>query len=63
MEELRWTTAASLENALRNDEIRLPPPVSIAFQLIADWYRQHSGEDLERLVRAAGSWLSRKGLK
>ncbi|MBT8058117.1 MAG: NAD(+) diphosphatase [Xanthomonadales bacterium] len=63
MEELRWITAASLEGALRNDEIRLPPPVSIAFQLIADWYRQYSGEDLERLVRAAGSWLSRKGLK
>ncbi len=63
MEELRWVTAASLEDALRSDDIRLPPPVSIAFQLIADWYRGHSGEDLEQLVRAAGSWLSRKGLK
>ena len=30
---------------------------------VADWYRQQSGEDLERLVRAAGSWLSRKVLK
>ena len=43
--------------------LRLPPPVSIAFQLVADWYRQQSGEDLEQLVRAAGSWLSRKVLK
>jgi NAD+ diphosphatase len=63
MEELRWLTAPQIESALREDEVRLPPPVSIAFQLIADWYSQQSGEDLERLVRAAGSWLGRKGIR
>jgi NAD+ diphosphatase len=63
MEELLWLTPAEIEGGLRQDRLRLPPPVSIAFQLIADWYRQQSGEDLERLVRAAGSWTSRKSLK
>jgi len=63
MEEVRWLTAPDLEAALREDDIRLPPPVSIAFRLIADWYQQQSGEDLERLVSAAGSWLSHKGIR
>lgn len=59
MEEVRWITATGLESAVRNDEVRLPPPVSIAFQLIADWYQQQCGEDLEPLVRRAGSWRAR----
>ena len=63
MDEVRWLTAPQIEAALRSDEIRLPPPVSIAFRLICDWYREQSGGDLERLVRAAGSWLDRKGIK
>ena len=63
MEELRWLTTQEMEAAVANDEVRLPPPVSIAFQLIADWYRQQCGKDLGALAREAGSWLSRKGLK
>ncbi len=63
MDEVRWLTAAEIESALRSDEVRLPPPVSIAFRLISDWYLQQTGGDLERLVRAAGSWLDRKGIK
>jgi NAD+ diphosphatase len=63
MEEVRWLTAEEITSAVTNDEIRLPPPVSIAFQLIADWYQQQCGEDLEVLVRHAGSWLGRKGIK
>jgi len=63
MEELRWLTTQEMEAAVANDEVRLPPPVSIAFQLIADWYRQQCGKDLRKLAREAGSWLSRKGLK
>lgn len=59
MAEVRWFTAARLEAAIKADEIRLPPPVSIAFRLIADWYRRVGGGDLEPLVRAAGSWRSR----
>jgi len=56
MAELRWFTAAGLDAAIKADEVRLPPPVSIAFRLIADWYQQVSGRDLEPLVRGAGSW-------
>lgn len=63
MEELCWLTAKEMEAAIISDEVRLPPPVSIAFQLIADWYHQQRGQDLGRLARKAGSWSSRKGLK
>jgi len=63
MEELRWFTAAGLEAAVRKDEVRLPPPVSIAFRLIADWFERQSDSDLETLVRQAGSWLGRKRIE
>lgn len=63
MEELRWLTTREMEAAVTGDEVRLPPPVSIAFQLIADWYQQQCGKDLGKLARESGSWLSRKGLK
>ena len=63
MEELRWLTTREMEAAVTSDEVRLPPPVSIAFQLIADWYQQQCGKDLGKLARDAGSWHSRKGLK
>jgi NAD+ diphosphatase len=57
--EVRWFSVAELEAAIATDEIRLPPPVSIAFRLIADWYQQQCGRDLEPLVRSAGNWLRR----
>jgi NAD+ diphosphatase len=63
MEELRWLTAREMEAAVSSDEVRLPPPVSIAFQLIADWYQQQCRKDLGKLARQAGSWRRRKGLK
>jgi NAD+ diphosphatase len=59
MAELRWYTVAELEAAVAADEVRLSPPVSIAFRLLADWYQQQCGRDLEPLVRSAGSWLRR----
>lgn len=59
MAEVRWFTASQLKSCIETDEVRLPPPVSIAFQLIADWYQQACGQDLEPLVRAAGSWRTR----
>ena len=59
MAELRWYTVAELEAAVAADEVRLSPPVSIAFRLLADWYHQQCGRDLEPLVRSAGSWLRR----
>jgi NAD+ diphosphatase len=63
MEEVRWFNVEELRAAVECDEIRLPPPVSIAFQLIAQWYKQHGGEDLHTLTRKAASWSGRKGLK
>lgn len=52
MEEVRWFTAPQLAGAIESDEIRVPPPVSIAFRLISDWYESRTGENLEALVRA-----------
>jgi len=51
VEETRWFTVESLTQAVINDEVRLSPPVSIAFRLLADWYRNNGGGNLEKLVR------------
>jgi NAD+ diphosphatase len=51
VEETRWFTVESLTGAVLNDEVRLSPPVSIAFRLLADWFRKNGGGDLEELVR------------
>lgn len=63
MEQLRWQTAEQLKQAIEQDIVRVPPPVSIAFRLIADWYRQQCGGSLEEVARNAGSWLPRKGIE
>ena len=55
MEEGRWFTVEDLDAAVSLDNVRLPPPVSIAFRLIADWYRQQCGGDLGERIRHAGS--------
>jgi NAD+ diphosphatase len=52
LEELRWYNVSELENAVRNQDVLLSPPVSIAFRLLADWYHKQSGRDLERFVRS-----------
>jgi NAD+ diphosphatase len=51
VEETRWFTVQSLTQAVARDEVRLSPPVSIAFRLLADWFRKQGGGDLESLVR------------
>jgi len=51
VEETRWFTVKSLTRAVIDDEIRLSPPVSIAFRLLADWFRKNGGGNLEELVR------------
>jgi NAD+ diphosphatase len=53
LEELRWFTVAELNEALEVDSVRLSPPVSIAFRLLADWYKQQCGGDLEQMARQA----------
>ena len=51
VEETRWFTVESLTQAVTKDEVRLSPPVSIAFRLLADWFRKNGGGNLEDLVR------------
>lgn len=51
VEETRWFTVDSLTQAISRDEVRLSPPVSIAFRLLADWFRNNGGGSLEKLVR------------
>ena len=51
VDEARWFTVASLTQAVLDDKVRLSPPVSIAFRLLADWFRQNGGGNLEDLVR------------
>lgn len=53
LEELRWFTTSGLEESVLSDSIRLSPPVSIAFRLLADWYAKRCGGDLEQLARKA----------
>ena len=53
LEEVRWYTVDELDVAVMEDTVRLSPPVSIAFRLLADWYNKKSGKDLEQLVRKA----------
>ena len=51
VEETRWFTVESLTQAVMENEVRLSPPVSIAFRLLADWFRKNGGGNLEELVR------------
>jgi len=51
VEETRWFTVETLTQAVLDDEVRLSPPVSIAFRLLADWFLKNGGGDLEELVR------------
>ena len=51
VDEARWFTVESLTQAVIEDEVRLSPPVSIAFRLLADWFRNNGGGNLEELVR------------
>ena len=49
--ELEWFTVDQLTEAVMQQTVLLSPPVSIAFRLLADWYRKRGGGDLEELTR------------
>ena len=53
LEELRWFDVDELTAAVKERSILLSAPVSIAFRLLADWYRQQGGGDLDDLTRVA----------
>ena len=51
LEEVRWFTTGQLVEAVKTGSVLLSPPVSIAFRLLADWFRKQGGGDLEALCR------------
>jgi NAD+ diphosphatase len=51
VEDVRWFTVESLTQAVLDNDVHLSAPVSIAFRLLADWFRSNGGGDLEELVR------------
>ena len=51
LEEVRWFTTDDLVAAVKDGSVVLSPPVSIAFRLLADWFRKQGGGDLEALYR------------
>jgi len=55
LEEARWLSAAQLKAQLHAGEIRISPPLSIAFQLISGWYQEQCGESLEQLIQSLRS--------
>jgi hypothetical protein len=42
-----------LTEAVQDGSVLLSAPVSIAFRLLADWYKQQGGRDLDELTRLA----------
>jgi len=53
LEEMRWFTPDELTAAVLAGEVLLSPPVSIAFQLLAEWFRRQGGGALEDVYRRA----------
>lgn len=51
MAELRWFTVEQLIAAAESRDILLSPTVSIAFRLLAEWFEENGGGDLEALAR------------
>lgn len=51
LEEVRWFNPEQLTEAVKDGSVLLSPPVSIAFRLLADWFRNQDGGDLEALYR------------
>ncbi len=51
LEEVRWLNTEELVAAVKDGSVLLSPPVSIAFRLLADWFRNQGGGDLEALCR------------
>ena len=50
LEEAVWLTPDELRERLEANRLRLPARLSIAFQVIRGWYRQHTGKDLQDLI-------------
>ncbi len=51
LEEVRWFNTDELIAAVKDGSVLLSPTVSIAFRLLADWFRKQGGGDLEGFCR------------
>lgn len=54
VEDARWFSRDDVLRELRSRELRISPPLSISFRLIADWF-DAGGGDLEALVAAVAA--------
>ncbi|WP_333842453.1 NAD(+) diphosphatase [Pelomicrobium sp.] len=50
LEEARWFSRDELAAGLRAGALQLPPPVSIAFRLVEDWFDQEANSPLSAVV-------------
>ncbi|GAB3529782.1 NAD(+) diphosphatase [Pontibacter brevis] len=50
LEDARWFTRSEIAEGLQDGSLRLPPPISIAYRLIRDWYNGGSDQKLEELT-------------
>lgn len=58
LDEVEWFTVEDLNRKLEAGSIKLSAPVSIAFRLLADWYWDQCGKDLQTVVEQIKSKAS-----
>ncbi len=50
LEDVRWFSVTEIPELLIRGEVFMPNRVSIAFQLVSEWYRQQTGHELATLI-------------
>jgi NAD+ diphosphatase len=50
MEDARWFTKQEIAAGLKSGTFRLPPPISISFSLIQEWFDQDADHKLQELL-------------
>jgi NAD+ diphosphatase len=55
LEDARWFSKREMKEAIENGSLRLPPPVSIAYRLIEDWYDGDQPGALKDIITSAKS--------
>jgi NAD+ diphosphatase len=54
LEDARWLSREEITEELRHGTLRLPPPVSISYRLIEDWFDARGSGPLKQLVSEDG---------
>jgi NAD+ diphosphatase len=52
LEHARWFTREQIRDSLAAGTLRLPPPVSVSFRLIEDWFDEGSLGELRGMTGA-----------